>query len=84
MITARTDVGTVADLHASATRVTGLDDFGDDDYGEGLRVLLESYAAEAALNLSDSRDHAHRVQNIGSRLLRVIALCDCENEPVAF
>jgi hypothetical protein len=49
MITARTDVGTVADLHASASRITGLEDFGADDYGEGLRVLLRSYADEAAL-----------------------------------
>jgi Sulfotransferase family len=45
-------VGTVDDLHASAARLTGLDDFGtghDDHYQEGLRVLLESYAREAAL-----------------------------------
>jgi len=55
MITARTDVGTVEDLHASASRVTGLDDFGDDDYREGLRVLLESYAAEAALTPAGSK-----------------------------
>ena len=38
-------VGTAADLHASATRITGLDDFGADDYRDGLAVLLESYAA---------------------------------------
>ena len=34
-------VGTVEDLHASATRITGLSDFGTDDYLEGLRVLLD-------------------------------------------
>ncbi|MFD2418278.1 sulfotransferase family protein [Amycolatopsis pigmentata] len=45
----RDNVGTVEDLHASATRMTGLDDFGDDGYREGLRVLLESYAADAHL-----------------------------------
>ena len=55
MITARTDVGTMDDLHASASRVTGLDDFGSDDYREGLRVLLESYAAEAALTPAGSK-----------------------------
>ena len=55
MITARTTVGTTADLHASATRVTGLEDFGADDYTEGLRVLLESYAAEAALTPAGSK-----------------------------
>ncbi|MET8652150.1 sulfotransferase family protein [Nocardia aurea] len=45
----RDDVGTVDDLHASATKVVGLDDFGDPGYREGLRVLLESYAKDAEL-----------------------------------
>jgi len=36
-------------LHASATKITGLTDFGPDDYVEGLGVLLESYEREAAL-----------------------------------
>jgi len=45
----RDSVGTVEDLHASATKITGLDDFGDDDYREGLAVLLASYAADAGL-----------------------------------
>jgi len=42
-------VGTVEDLHASASRITGLDDFGADDHREGLQVLLASYARESAL-----------------------------------
>ena len=45
----REDVGTVEDLHASATRLTGLTDYGPPDYLEGLRVLLDSYHAEGAL-----------------------------------
>jgi hypothetical protein len=46
----RDDVGTVEDLHASATRITGLDDFGgDDDYLSGLEVLLASYERDAGL-----------------------------------
>ncbi|HKS46465.1 MAG TPA: sulfotransferase [Amycolatopsis sp.] len=45
----RENVGTVEDLHASATRFSGLDDFGDDGYREGLAVLLESYERDAAL-----------------------------------
>lgn len=45
----RDSVGTIDDLHASATKVVGLDDFGDDDYRDGLEVLLESYAKEAEL-----------------------------------
>jgi hypothetical protein len=45
----RDSVGTVADLHESASRITGLSDFGTDDYRDGLAVLLESYAAQAGL-----------------------------------
>jgi Sulfotransferase family len=45
----RENVGTVEDLHASATRLTGLDSFGPPDYLTGLQVLLDSYHAEAAL-----------------------------------
>jgi Sulfotransferase family len=48
-MTERDSVGTVADLHASATRLTGLDDFGPDDYTDGLAVLLGSYARDAEL-----------------------------------
>ncbi|MFT4127092.1 MAG: sulfotransferase [Gordonia sp. (in: high G+C Gram-positive bacteria)] len=48
--TARTSVGTVDDLHESAMRATGLDDFGPDtDYREALAVLLDSYRQEAGL-----------------------------------
>jgi hypothetical protein len=45
----RTDVGTVDDLHASATKACGLDDFGvdNDNYREALGVLLDSYARES-------------------------------------
>ena len=51
----RTDVGTVEDLHASATRLTGLDDFGDGEYREGMGVLLAAYAQEAALTPAGSK-----------------------------
>lgn len=46
---ARTDVGTVEDLKASAVKAVGLDDFGtdDDNYVEALTVLLESYRRDA-------------------------------------
>lgn len=46
---ARTDVGTVEDLKASAVKTVGLDDFGSDadNYLEALEVLLESYRREA-------------------------------------
>ncbi len=45
----RDSVGTVGDLHESASKITGLTDFGVDDYRDGLTVLLESYAREAGL-----------------------------------
>jgi hypothetical protein len=50
-MTERTDVGTVDDLHESASRLVGLDDFGsdDDNYRQGLAVILDSYRREAAL-----------------------------------
>ena len=37
------------ELHEAASKVTGLDDFGPDDYTDGLEVLLRSYADEADL-----------------------------------
>ncbi|WP_264000426.1 sulfotransferase family protein [Mycolicibacillus trivialis] len=50
-MSARTDVGTVEDLHASATKMVGLDDFGpdEDNHRRALAVLLESYRDEAGL-----------------------------------
>jgi len=45
----RVHVGTVEDLHESATRLTGLSDFGPDDYTDGLAVILESYARDGGL-----------------------------------
>jgi hypothetical protein len=47
----RTDVGTVDDLKASASKMIGLDDFGsnDDNYLEALEVLLDSYRRDADL-----------------------------------
>lgn len=45
----RDSVGTFEDLHEAAARATGLDDFGGDEYHEGLRILLDDYATEAGL-----------------------------------
>ena len=49
MCAARTDVGTLEDLKASAVKAVGLDDFGtdDDNYIEALSVLLDAYRTEA-------------------------------------
>ncbi len=51
----RDTVGTVEDLHASAARMTGLDDFGEPDYLEGLQVLLDSYRNDAGLTEPGSK-----------------------------
>lgn len=45
----RETIGTAEELHAAAREITGLDDFGFDDYQEALAVLLESYARDAGL-----------------------------------
>jgi hypothetical protein len=45
----RDGVGTAEDLHAAASSITGLTDFGADDYRDGLAVLLESCAADTGL-----------------------------------
>ena len=43
----RDGIGSLEDLHASATQITGLADFGADDYRDGLSVLLDSCARDA-------------------------------------
>ena len=48
-------IGSAADLHAAATAITGLAEFGTDDYGDGLAVLLEAYASEARLTPKGTR-----------------------------
>ena len=61
----RTNVGTVDDLHASAVKACGLDDFGvdDDGYREALRVLLESFQRDADLTELGSKMQRFFVRN---------------------
>jgi hypothetical protein len=61
----KTNVGTVEELHASATKACGLDDFGadDDNYREALGVLLDSYARDAALTEFGSKMQRFFVRN---------------------
>jgi Sulfotransferase family len=69
---ARTNVGTVEDLHASATKAVGLDDFGDDDdnYREALGVLLESYQRDENLTEAGSKMQRFFLRNaLVARLL---------------
>ncbi len=49
MRSGRDSIGTIEEIHAAARAITGLDDFGDDDYREAMTVLLESYARDAGL-----------------------------------
>ncbi len=67
----RDSVGTVADLHESATRMTGLCEFGVDDYSDGLAVLLESYARDAGLTTLGRK--AARVGLRGALAARLVA-----------
>jgi hypothetical protein len=54
---------------------------------QGGRALLalqqQLNASEPALNLSDARNYAHRVQDVRCRFLRVIALRNRKNETIA-
>ncbi|MFZ2526188.1 MAG: sulfotransferase [Rhodococcus sp. (in: high G+C Gram-positive bacteria)] len=45
----RTTIGSAESLHESATRLTGLTDFGTDDYRDGIDILLDSYARDEKL-----------------------------------
>ena len=53
----RVNVGTVEDLHASASRTVGLEDFGDGDdhHREALGVLLDSLHSDAGLTPAGSK-----------------------------
>ena len=64
-MSARTDVGTVDDLHASAVKACGLDDFGtdDDNYREALGVLLESFRRDADLTELGSKMQRFFIRN---------------------
>jgi hypothetical protein len=53
----RDTVGTVGDLHASATRLTGLTEFGADEYMDGLAVLLVSYDRDEKLTPLGQKMH---------------------------
>jgi len=78
-MSSRTTVGTVADLHASAIRVTGLEDFGADDYQDGLAALLESYEADE--NLTPLGSKMSRVFLRGSLVARLIGEAGWRQHP---
>ncbi len=66
----RDRVGTLGDLHASATRLTGLKEFGEDEYVDGLAVLLSSYATDEKLTpLGQKRSRVFLRDALAARLL---------------
>ncbi|MDT5365898.1 MAG: hypothetical protein QOC62_329 [Mycobacterium sp.] len=77
----RTDVGTVDDLHESASRLVGLDDFGpdDDNYREGLAVILDSYRRDADLTPFGSK--MSRVYLRGALAARLVAQAGWKQYP---
>jgi hypothetical protein len=77
----RTNVGTVDDLHESAARLVGLDDFGvdDDNYREGLEVILDSYQREAGLTPAGSK--ICRVYLRGALAARLMAEAGWKQHP---
>lgn len=75
----RTTVGTVEDLHASATRLTGLTDFGVDDYTEALGVLLDSYHVDEQLTPLGSK--VSRVFLRGALVARLLSEAAWKQNP---
>ncbi|MBC2638957.1 MULTISPECIES: sulfotransferase [unclassified Rhodococcus (in: high G+C Gram-positive bacteria)] len=75
----RTTVGTVEDLHASATRLTGLTDFGGDDYTEALGVLLDSYHTDEQLTPLGSK--VSRVFLRGALVARLLSEAAWKQHP---
>ncbi|HEY3907302.1 MAG TPA: sulfotransferase [Streptosporangiaceae bacterium] len=66
----RDRVGTVGDLHASATRLTGLTEFGEDDYIDGLSMLLASYERDEKLTpLGQKMQRVALRSALGARLV---------------
>ena len=57
----RADVGTFEDIQAAAVRTTGLSDFGDTAYEQGLRILVDDLAAPEA-GLTPAGNYFHRAQ----------------------
>ncbi|MGB3303673.1 MAG: sulfotransferase [Gordonia sp. (in: high G+C Gram-positive bacteria)] len=80
MSEARTLVGEVDELHESATRTVGLDDFGDrSEYLEGLQVLLDSYRDEAELTPTGSKMFRYFLK--GALIARLLSEAGWKNNP---
>jgi hypothetical protein len=68
----RETLGTFEDIHEAASRaVGGLDDFGSDDYHEGLRLLIDDLTNEAGL--TGEGNYMHRFFLRGGLIGRLLA-----------
>jgi len=73
----RDSVGTFEDLHAAATRMTGLEDFGPNEYHEPLRVLLDSFESSAGLTgVGNTMERSFVRGALAARLLSEKAFAD--------
>jgi hypothetical protein len=72
-------LGTVAELCAAAASLTGLEDFGADDFRDGLAVLLESYARDAGLTPRGVRVSRALVR--GALTARLFSEAGCARHP---
>ena len=59
----------------SAVRMTGLTDFGADDYSDGLAVLLESYESDLRRLLHAARNLARRTMLSIQRIIQTTHRC---------
>jgi len=75
----RDRVGTVGDLHASATRLTGLNEFGEDEYLDGLAVLLASYERDEKLTPLGQK--MHRVELRSALAARLVSEAAWQQHP---
>jgi hypothetical protein len=80
MSAARTTVGTVEDLEASATRITTLTDFGGDEYRAGLDVLLRSYAEDE--ELTELGRKVKRAELRGALVARLVSEAGFKRVPI--
>lgn len=78
-MTERTTIGDAESLHESASRRTGLTDFGDDDYRGALDVLLESYARDEKLTPLGSK--MARVYLRGALVARLLSEAAWKQHP---
>ncbi len=71
----REDVGTLDDIKASAERMTGLSDYGDESFTEPFEILLEEYAGAAGLTpIGNANARAQVRGSLAARLITEIGI----------